>query len=549
MDLSDRARGLLRAAACPTPWSLDISLPGADPASLAALRALEAGLFEVTGRRGLPVVGNVAFGHNAAFDPNEPLVVEGPDDVPMARAGRCASRGAFYVGPNHERIRPSEGVFAASAIAEIERLVLLAERAWYPVRALVAGAGEPVAAALDVPWVVEASDDACFSWASSVFLIFEHTETVSVRAATLESLMKALAACNKAGLRVELMSDAEPVAASAGPLFSGGSVAYRSATGLGRSIRVDPETDTIAELVGPESAPFSERRFIGGRPSVRRLGDGLSTLGGVLSPRAIAQLTGKGAVRDFSRTCSPERLKLSLLSRGLSAPEPVLAVEEQFGGLLIPSAQSPLPDLLLGTWQLMQLPPAALKNLRAVEAGEPFENGGRFPQGRYAGGALTLVGLELHEEQLLCDEDGVVLRLIPFIDFFEVESASVKGFLEQRALRWEVSQDIQETAELCVGADIGHRLSGRLQLSRVEEASDALVTHYRGRDHWVWRRAAYRPSIAATFAVTRTAAQMVEVAQMAQELSPGASMRLGFSRPGGPARFEALRKAGFTVKR
>ncbi|WP_437505923.1 hypothetical protein [Sorangium sp. So ce1099] len=435
-------------------------------------------------------------------------------------------------------------------MAEIERLVLLAERPWYPVRALVLGAGEHVAAALDAPWVVEASDDACFTWASDAFLVVEHTEVASVRAATLDSISRALAACAKAGWAVELASEVAPVAlpaGAAGAPYSGGDIAYRSTAGLGRIVRVDRPADTLVEALGPEGAPFSERRFIGGRPEARRFRDGLDTLAGALSPRALAQLAGKGAVRDLSRTCSAARLRMELSSRGLSAPEPVLAAEEQFGGLVVPNAQNPslLPDLVIGTWQLMQLPPGVLRKLRAVEAGEPFEPGGRFPQGRYAGSTLTLAGLELQEEQLLCDQDGVVLRLIPFIDHFEVESGSVRGFLEQLALFWEVAQELPEIAELRIAAGVGHRVAARLGLRQVEEASDAIVTHYRGNDHWLWQRAAFGPSSIATFAVTRTAAQLVQVAQWAHELSPGAPLRVGYSREGGPERLEALKKAGF----
>ncbi|WP_437734632.1 hypothetical protein [Sorangium sp. So ce1335] len=252
--------------------------------------------------------------------------------------------------------------------------------------------------------------------------------------------------------------------------------------------------------------------------------------------------------RDASRTCSFERLAEELDRRGAPWFDKVFELEEEFGGLVRRGAHPKTPSLALGLYQLICL------DLDSPTEEEPTDDSAlislKWPTARltFTDDLLLHVGLYTMEGDLYMSEAGWMFWYIPALDRVDLLSASVSTFLERIALEDDVRREMREYAATFFVADEGPAIAQALALPILEEASDALVSHWMGPNILISRLPqASAPDTCRTRIVSRTVEDLLSAARVVAKKHPEARATVETHLPGGRERHDALQREGVAI--
>ncbi|WP_437303044.1 hypothetical protein [Sorangium sp. So ce388] len=274
----------------------------------------------------------------------------------------------------------------------------------------------------------------------------------------------------------------------------------------------------------------------------------LDAFGGRLSERVRAFFSRERVFRDASRTCDFERLAGELERLGAPWFDKVFELEEDFGGLVRRGSHPKNPSLALGLFQLICLGLGSSAEEDADDDSAIVSSS--WPMARLASTfeSLVHVGLYTPEGDLYMSEAGWMFWYIPMLDRVELLSGSASTFLERVALEDHVRHGMREYAATFFMADAGPAVAEALGLPSVEEASDAVVSHWMGPSLFVSR---LPPTAASdtrrTRLVSRAVKDLLPAARLVAERAPDVSATVETHLPGGRERFDALRREGILV--
>ncbi|AUX19912.1 uncharacterized protein SOCEGT47_003660 [Sorangium cellulosum] len=274
----------------------------------------------------------------------------------------------------------------------------------------------------------------------------------------------------------------------------------------------------------------------------------LDAFSGQLSDRAKSFFAREHIFRDLSNTCSFERLAEELDRRGAPWFDKVFELEEEFGGLVRRGPHPKTPSLAIGLFQLISL------GFDAPGEEEPEDDSAlvslKWPMVRLAatGDLLTHVGVYTTEADLYLSESGWIFWYVSTLDRVELLSGSASTFLERVALEDHVRRTMREYAGTFFTADEGSAIAQALNIPVVEEASDALITHWMNPNLFISRLPrTSAPGIYRTRIVSRTVEALLSAAQAVITRSPEAQATVETHLPGGRERHDALRREGVAV--
>jgi hypothetical protein len=504
---------------------------------------LERSLFDATGARGMPVLHGIALGAACAHDllPHAPVTLPEDEATLFAFSERD---GAWYLKADGALLHREEGIFAASAVAEIERLVLQLDRLPIWLEAPDEH-GETLATALGVPWLMEASDDARHAWADARYLVIGEAYRTCIWSSSFDAWAPILAACGEHGVPVRVRNPAPEIVDDGVTKLPSRAPEYASA-----ATRIYCEPEALLEAYVHDETLLADAHHDRERTRVRMHAKASRSLPAKLSARAKAYADDTGLLRDPTRTCSASELSSEIERRGLDASDALSAFETDFGGLVRPHAtdRSLMPELLWGLWQILNAPLEIRRRLEGDDEDDEVFVPRRWPQLGYRDEVLTLIGVEHHEQHLYIDTRGVIYRYIGMYDVFVALAGSARVFFEQKALHWDALRRIGDIADLRIDAAVGDALAKELEVAPVPEASDRVCRQWLSEGYWLWERSAHPPNSAATFIAARTPAGMVDAARRASALAPSSGLRLAVSQPGGQARYAALTAAKLPVR-
>jgi hypothetical protein len=189
------------------------------------------------------------------------------------------------------------------------------------------------------------------------------------------------------------------------------------------------------------------------------------SLAGILSPRAIAWLRQRGAVRDPERVMSPEALREQLERGGLTEVDSMLRFEKAFGGMCIPSAEGE------AFWFGVGLELEAGVRPRGDRAAI-----GAFPHGIYW----------MNSRGQIVIDDGVV---VPFVLAEDARRLFERFAIGQEypvfAFTWPGRMAVEMTV------DIAAELAAAVGATRVDELSDACQAVFQKDDLALWSPPAF----------------------------------------------------------
>ncbi|WP_437618797.1 hypothetical protein [Sorangium sp. So ce1151] len=274
----------------------------------------------------------------------------------------------------------------------------------------------------------------------------------------------------------------------------------------------------------------------------------LDAFGGRLSERVRAFFARERVFRDVSRTCDFERLASELERLGAPWFDKVFELEEDFGGLVRRGPHPRTPSLALGLFQLICLGVGSSAEEDADDDSAIVSSS--WPMARLASTSepLVHVGLYTPEGDLYMSEAGRMFWYIPMLDRVELLSGSASTFLERVALEDHVRHEMREYAATFFRADAGAAVAEALGLPSVEEASDAVVSHWMNPGLFVSRLPPTTASdVYRTRLVSRTVKDVLPAARLVAERAPDASATVETHLPGGRERFDVLRREGIPV--
>jgi hypothetical protein len=561
MQLSPRALAALSAPTRRvTPWS-----PGEFEKLQRARelgdrhREFEAGLFDASGQRGLPEINGFRLGMAVALAagaaPTLAPESAGLDEThaPSTVIGLAPDGVGIYLRDDGRVDRPDSGLVSPDVTAWLEQLVLEDDSRWFPAQLLSPRqCAERLAQRLSVPWLVEASDGYAYYFANDAWLLVDRPHGTQIAWALDAPVRTALAACRELGL--PLAADSKlPIRTTnlrhdAWSAELEAAAPYRADSVLSTLLDWD---ESAAELVSSAIRAgelVEQRRF--GRELVSVLTPGAAArfLHGLVSPRVISWCEAEGVLRSPS-SADPQLLAVLLQSAGVMPTDAILEAEECFGGLVQRGSENPQAvKLRLGLTDILRGDATTRAAIRNNGEESDWLVNDAWPQQHWQTTALLPFGIELDGSIfLLLDVTGAVYSFVPELDELTLSAASVRMFLEQRALRWQARRRFVEFAEVKLDSDVGQELASRLGATLVSEASDRVRRHFQNEAVWLSSQPALGPNYARTTIVARSADDIVLAVRAAKELAPRASVEVDTYRPGGKARLDALRRAGIDV--
>lgn len=253
----------------------------------------------------------------------------------------------------------------------------------------------------------------------------------------------------------------------------------------------------------------------------------------------LERYLGHQGVCRIPSLCSVAGLEHWLSANDGKGWECLLAIEEAFGGLFL-GAHSDLaaPDRLGPFLLLQDRESLEWRGLNQPAEPDQFTPRDReqlpWPFVRRLGIDLAVIGL--HEppwDSALCvDRTGTTYLLDQENGRLAVLAEGVLGMLEKRALNRELygrGSGLMATRPLTVAPEVDWDLARRLELTRVEEASDAVSAYYLGDDILLLTRFAHPAQKAETLVYTRTPTRAVEVTRALRERYPDRTIRVEVS--------------------
>jgi hypothetical protein len=498
-------------------------------------------LFELTGRRGMPVVGGVAFGRDAAPEGVAPATVAGGEGA-LTLAAWSSTDGALYFGPprapdGRRTVQAGEGPYVApDHRAFLERLVRVAAMPSFPpplvLLDLPAGpaAGPALAAALGLGRET-AHDPPIFAGAEVLVLGgYPHAwSPPRAYARSVAALASVLAAAGAAGLPWFLDTEPLPAAAVLPETGPAGRASRRTTTfGV---LDVAAGDGAIRCALSVVSAPVEEAVFLPSGGARRALGPAPAG-----SPRVARWAASRRVVRSAPRLAEAEVARW-VADAGAPFLAPLADWERALGGFVAPGLRDPLgPPLLLFGLAATSLAPEALARAHRG-AGLPADDAPmmmscgveepqrvRHPTWRWRDHELVFLG-EWRERYVFCDRGGALWLLHADVGDLRVVAASPATFLEQLALQEHLWDHLGHLAPVRVFADVGAPVAARLGLAPVPEASDELVQVHEGGGLWLWQQRAHGPSPTEMRVLGADLDRVVAAVAAARELAPGARIK------------------------
>ncbi|MGK3959326.1 hypothetical protein WMF38_40560 [Sorangium sp. So ce118] len=513
---------------------------------------LEESLFEATGGRGLPVLGEWVVGAAAVLSGVElPLVLHGSGD----RHGTLfasSGEGELYVFPSGE-VQDSRGwAIGRDAFAVVERLVLLSDSDWLPMQAIfMRRNASELADRLKLRRLAESSDGWVDVWLKEgLLLVADDLRFDRARFATFEALASLLRGCAASGAPVYLESSA-PVTVRDSDDVEYSSALEKQAQCIVRNdgerlLASDPASRTALQATIRKGRVIERKTFGEETTEIVRYAAASRYLSGLVSSRVARLCDIHGMFRDPALSCGFDALAAELDQRGLPFHDAWFEFEERFGGIVWESARRGTVEMSLGICQCLSAsaddgPAWRIRSTQVIPD--------IWPTARYGEAHLILAGaMDNFDDQIFVDDRGVVYRLAGLLDELSAEATDGRTFLEKMAAEWEMHALIEESAPTTVHADVAQALVQRLSLSEITEASDAVSRVYQSEKVWVWQRLAFLPNTASATLVARTPKALVDALRIAYDAAPDADISVRRDLPGGRERIAALRAAGMTVR-
>ncbi|WP_437760528.1 hypothetical protein [Sorangium sp. So ce1389] len=534
IQLSEETAAYLRHVATVTAWTPD-EAPTAVPQSV---RALEAALYEATGRRGLPVLAGWVLGHAAA----SALLTRPPPGRDRVLIAEHPQRYAIFLDQKGRALSsghpPQE--LADDPAALVERLVAL--DSWAdPAFCLVARGrwGKALGRELGISSVGRAMGQGLWV-APGRALIEEQWSETTIACASADDVARCarFAARKDIALRfaashAELapLSDAADGSAVLETVYAreehGGTwqIDARSA-GAGFVQRLERYGDVI------------DRRDI----APRRVTLASALVPGGASPR-LARYAVRALLGRAASLTSTEGLSRHLAEGGHRGWDVLLHIEEHLGGLVQEPPWPGPPRMRFGPWLTLKLEEELDVEGRG-DSPDAEASPRDFPFLRWGEHELCLVGTLEQDQDLSVDAGGFVYQGDREIAHLRCLAQSALGMLEKTALVDERLSGWGRLAALVVDRDLGAEFAEQASAARVDEASDAVSAHHVGALSWIYRQPEIGPNRAETRIVAKTLEELVRLARLARELAPAAQLRVVTSSIEGESRLDALHAAG-----
>ncbi|WP_437905651.1 hypothetical protein WME95_46510 [Sorangium sp. So ce327] len=512
---------------------------------------IEESLFEAGGRRGSPVIGSYVFGAAECLRAgNVPLYNRSTLGGAYATLFACSPRGGLYVSPSGS-VEDHRGYLIGREVhSVIERLAMIEGREWLPMRAVLVGdCPDKMLKRSNLRPIREASDGHVEVWADEDALIVTNSHDGN-RAffGSFESADRVLRALSSSNILVYIESDSQTEIVDSDDVEWTAPLESKAQYNINgeRLIGSDPSARLIFEATGRKGHVVEKKVFYGDRTEVTRYAAASRYLDKFVSDRVTRHCDIHGLFRDPTLACGFDALATELERRGLPFYDAWFEFEEKFGGIAWESVHRGRTEMSLGIWQCLS---ASARDEPAWRIKSSQLASDVWPTARYKERHLILAGaMDNFDDQLFVDERGAVYRLVGLLDELSAEATNGRSFLEKMAAEWEMYGAIEESAPTTIDADVSKELVGRLSLSFLEEASDAVSRVFRSDQLWVWQHLAFAPNAAKTTLVARTPQAVVDAVKIAREMDPSIGVSVRRDLPGGRARLSALRAAGMSVR-
>lgn len=537
LKVSERVRAFLASPATPvTPWSRSELLACAEQAGgLSRCHVdTEAAIFELTGRRGMPVVGEYIFGLVESRRAGH-AAVDASTRARWSLIGHHPTRGPLYLGPRGKLMSPM--CSAADSISVLlERLAaeFVPRRPLYGLRVYKGRAGE-VASALRVPRNKGASDSLTKCWADDRWFITEHV----LFARRQQDVRRLLEVCNERGLGVIVLPlstttriEIERCDGSAPEDTVPPRAAYTFQGAATLTIWHDDEHDTYHQAIRYGEHLVEHDALATSHRLSRRWHRAEGFLTDRVSPRALDFCASHRMLWLPSLRRGARELARLLSGRDIPAWQSLLDLEERFAGLLM---ENPL-DYPEREWAPDQpvifLAPAALLESAKTKdkcAGSSSASMDGPRRGdlriRWQGLDLHWVGLLEHWRALFMDEEGRIYEyswhdaeLVPMAD-------NACALLERLAAEWKMNRDTDAIGGLLLPPELGTSIARKMRLHRVDEASTFIYTYYCGDGLWIRVREGWGERPGSTRIRAERAADMIKLAGALVTEHPGLVLR------------------------
>ncbi|WP_437278269.1 hypothetical protein WME90_44795 [Sorangium sp. So ce375] len=512
---------------------------------------IEKSLFEAGGRRGSPVIGPYVFGAAECLrEGNAPLYNRSAVDGSRATLFACSPRGGLYVSPSGS-VEDHRGYFIGrEAHSVIERLAMIEGREWLPMRAVLVGhCPDMTLKRSNLRSIREASDGSVEVWADEDALIV--TKSLNGNRAyfgSFESMSRVLRALSSSSIFVYIESDSPVERIDSDDVEWTAPLESKAQYNMNgeRLIGSDPSARLTFEATGRKGRVVEKKVFHRDRTEVTRYAAASRYLEKLVSNRVVRHCDIHGLFRDPTLAGGFDALATELERRDLPFHDAWFEFEEKFGGIAWENIHLRRMEMSLGIWQCLS---ASVKDEPAwrIKSGQLAPD--VWPTARFGERHLILAGaMDNFDDQLFVDDHGVVYRLVGLLDELSAEATDGRSFLEKMAAEWEMYGSIEESAPTTIDADMSEELVGRLSLSPLEEASDAVSRVFRSDQLWVWQHLAFASNTAKTTLVARTPQAVVDAVKIAREIDPSVGVSVRRDLPGGRARLSALRAAGMSVR-
>lgn len=512
---------------------------------------IEESLFEAGGRRGSPVIGPYVFGAVECLrEGNAPLHKQSAVSGARATLFACSPRGGLYVSPSGS-VEDHQGyLIGRDAHSVIERLVMIEGRKWLPMRAVLVGeCPDQALKRSNLKPIKEASDGHVEVWADEdVLVVANLLDGNKAFFGSFESMARTLRALSSSNIFVYMESDSRVEVVDSDDVEWTAPLEYKAQYNVSgeRLIGSEPSARLAFEATSRKGRVVEKRVFWDDRTEVTRYSAASRYLERFVSRRVVHHCDVHGLFRDPALVGGFDALATELERRGLPFYDAWFEFEERFGGIVWESARRGRMEMSLGIWQCLS---ASAEEEPAWRIKSNQLSPDVWPTARCGERHLILAGaMDNFDDQLFVDERGVLYRLVGLLDELSAEASDGRSFLEKLAVEWEMYGSIEESAPTTIDADVSEELVGRLSLSLLEEASDAVSRVYRNDQLWVWQHLAFAPNAAKTTLVARTPQAVVDAVKIAREIDPSVGVSVRRDLPGGRARLSALRAAGISVR-
>ncbi|WP_437591078.1 hypothetical protein [Sorangium sp. So ce1000] len=512
---------------------------------------VEESLFEAGEHRGSPVIGSYVFGAAECLrESKAPLYNRSTFGGSRATLFACSARGGLYVSPSGA-VEDHRGYLVGQEVhSVIERLAMIEGRDWLPMRAVLVGdCPDKTLKRSNLRPIREAGDGHVEVWADAdVMIVTNSIDGNRALFGSFESMGRVLRELSSSSVFVYIESDSRVDAVDSDDVEWTAALEGKAQYNMSgeRLIGSDPSARLMFEATGRKGRVVEKKVFYADRTEVTRYAAASRYLEGLVSDRVARHCDVHGLFRDPALVAGFDALAVELERRGLPFYDAWFEFEERFGGIAWESVHRGRMEMSLGIWQCLS---ASARDESAWQIKSSQLAPDVWPTARCGERHLILAGaMDNFDDQLFVDERGVLYRLVGLLDELSAEATNGRSFLEKMAAEWEMYGSIEESAPTTIDADVSEEIVGRLSLSPLEEASDAVSRVFRSDQLWVWQHFAFAPNAAKTTLVARTPQAVVDAVKIAREMDPSVGVSVRRDLPGGRARLSALRDAGMSVR-